>query len=268
MDTRSGYAVVNGGRLYYELTGLGQPLVLVHGYTLDRRMWDEQLAALAAHYQVLRYDLRGFGRSSVPDGPYRHADDLKALLDELGLGPAAVMGFSLGGWVAVNFALAYPPATRALVLVDAVVLGIGWSQAYLDRIDPVWKDARVTDVKVTAARWLALPYFEPALANPRSAEPLRRIVDDYSGWSFVHDDPEQTGTQAKHRLHEIAVPALVVVGELDIPDLQLMAGRLLGIPQSRLLRLPGAGHMAPMEAPEAFNAGVLKWLGENLGASR
>jgi pimeloyl-ACP methyl ester carboxylesterase len=103
----SGYAEVNGTRLYYETAGAGHPLVLIHGYTLDSRMWDDQFETLSKKYRVLRYDLRGFGKSAYPspDKSYCHTEDLRALLDYLKISKAYVMGLSMGGGIAVEFTL-------------------------------------------------------------------------------------------------------------------------------------------------------------------
>src|SRR5262245_57108437 len=118
MAVQSGFADIPGARLHYEVAGSGEPLVLIHGFTLDMRMWDDQFASLARHFQVVRYDLRGFGKSSMPTTePYTHADDLKALLDCLNIERAHVLGLSMGGSIAINFALNYPAMVDRLVLV-------------------------------------------------------------------------------------------------------------------------------------------------------
>ena len=98
MDTQQGFAEVNGTRLYFEVTGTGRPIVLIHGFSLNLRMWDDQIEALSENYRVIRYDVRGFGKSAVPtDRNYSHADDLMALLEHLGESPR-VYRWSLHGW--------------------------------------------------------------------------------------------------------------------------------------------------------------------------
>ncbi len=124
MLPHAGFAEVNGTRLYYEAVGAGQLLVLIHGNALDHRMWDDQFAHFAQHYQVLRYDVRGFGQSALPTTtPYDHAEDLWLLLRALGHQHAAILGLSMGSRIAINFAVAYPNATDALIAVDAGVDG-------------------------------------------------------------------------------------------------------------------------------------------------
>src|SRR5438876_717507 len=124
MEFESGYAKVNGTRLFYDVAGIGQPIVLIHGHVLDRRMWDDQFEVFARRYRAIRYDMRGYGRSALPMGePYYAVEDLKALLDYLGVVRAYVLGLSKGGVVAIDFAVTYPEATAALIAVDAGMTG-------------------------------------------------------------------------------------------------------------------------------------------------
>lgn len=111
MQARTGFAAVNGIRLYYEVAGSGRPLVLIHGMSLDTRMWDDQFEPLAQHYRVVRYDARGFGKSALQTGrSYAHTDDLKALLEYLDIEHAFIVGLSMGGGIAIDFALDPAPA--------------------------------------------------------------------------------------------------------------------------------------------------------------
>src|SRR5437764_10880073 len=144
-------ALVAGTHLYYESVGSGAPLVLIHGFALDARMWDPQIAPFAERYHVIRYDLRGFGRSALPDGTaYSAPGDLKALLEYLGVGEAVIVGLSMGGGVAMSFALTYPEATRALILVDSVLGGWEWSDGWNECAGAVWETGR--ELGVAAAR--------------------------------------------------------------------------------------------------------------------
>jgi len=119
---KHGFADVNGTRLYYEMAGSGPALVLIHGHTLDTRMWDDQFEPFARDYRVIRYDQRGYGKSAPPTAEsYSPADDLMALLRYLGLSSAHILGQSRGGAGAIDFALTYPEATTTLIAVDAVL---------------------------------------------------------------------------------------------------------------------------------------------------
>jgi len=258
-----GFAEVNGTRLYYEMAGEGPPLALVHGLTLDTRMWDDQFAVLAAHHHVIRYDLRGFGRSApTGDMPYTHADDLAALLDHLRISRSAVLGLSLGGRVAIDFTLAYPARTRALIAVDAALSGYRWSEEWNTRWRSLVHTARTVSAQAANQRWLDHPLFAPANEQPAVAARLRRMVGEYSGWHWGNRDPQRGfDSPATARLCEITAPTLVIVGERDLPDFHVIADTLTqGIPKARMIVLPGVGHMANMESPERFTMEVSGFL--------
>jgi pimeloyl-ACP methyl ester carboxylesterase len=186
MDVQQGFAEVNGTRLYYEVAGAGEPIVLIHGFTIDARMWDDQFAPFAAHHRVVRYDMRGFGRSAPMDNaPYAHTDDLAALLTHLTVTRAAIVGLSMGGGVAVDFALAYPAMTGALIPVDAALGGHRWSEAWNRQVGPIGKAARADGIDAAKMRWLGLPLFAPACEQPAVGARLAAMVADYSGAHWV-----------------------------------------------------------------------------------
>ncbi len=259
------FATVNGTRLHYEVAGSGSPLVLIHGHGLDARMWDDQFVPFAAHSRVVRYDLRGFGKSApVGESPYAHEDDLAALLDHLGIARAAILGFSSGGGVAIDFALAYPTRTRALIVVDAALGGHAWSEEWRTRWKSLRQTSRTGDMHAANELWIAHPLFAPANEQPVVAARLRQMVMDYSGWHWGNRDPQRgADPPASERLPDIAVPTLVILGERDLPDFHSIADRIAEhIPEARTIILPGVGHMANMEAPERFNAEVLAFLAD------
>jgi 3-oxoadipate enol-lactonase len=263
VETRSGFASVDGAQIYYETIGSGPPVVFVHGFTLDTRMWDEQVGAFSERHQVIRYDVRGFGRSSaVGSASYSSVDDLKGLVDYLGLPPAAMIGLSMGGGIVTSFAVKYPAATRALVAVDSSLWGYQFSKEFDARFEAITRAARVIDVAAAKALWLADTFFAPANESPAVKEKLRQIVDDYSGWHWLNHDPERgMNPQTIERLSEIGVPTLVVLGKRDLPDFHQVARTLIEkIPGACQVTLAGAGHMANMEAPREFNRVVLEFL--------
>jgi len=214
----SGTAEVNGTRLYYEMAGGGDPVVLVHAFTLDTRMWDDQFELLAQSFRVIRYDARGFGKSALPVAgeTYSNAEDLAALLDRLDARKAHVVGLSMGGRIALDYAVTGPDRLHSLVVIDGVVGGWQWSREWLAAYAPIVAAGRKHDVAQAKSLWLGLPLFAPARANPAVDARLKQMVDDYSGWHFVNRTPEQpVSPPALGRLGGIRVPTLVLVGERD-----------------------------------------------------
>ena len=260
---QSGFAAVNGTQLYYEVAGNGDPLVLIHGFSLDRRMWDAQFEVFARQYRVVRYDARGFGKSAVPDGaPYVHADDLKALLGHLQIARAHIVGLSMGGEIATEFALAYPDSVASLVVVDSALDGYRWSQEWDNAITPIWTMGRAGDVAAAKQLWLDHPLFAPARENPAVGVLLAQMVADYSGWHWLNrNPPREKATSALQRLEHIKAPTLVVLGERDLPDFHVIADTLhQRIPNASKVVIPRVGHMSPMENPQTFNTVVLDFL--------
>ena len=255
----------DGAVLPYRLAGQGPPVVLVHGFGLDRAFWDPQLAAFAPRHRVLAYDLRGFGGASLPTAPYSHARDLQSLIEALSLGPAHVVGLSMGGRVALRLAINAPGVVRSLTLVDSMLDGYKMNEAWLTRWREVVGIARGGDLEAARRRWSEHELFAPARANPASAAAFEALVMRYSGWHWRERDPEEPESPpALEALGRIAAPALVVLGDKDLPDFHAIAARLCeGLPRATLRILPGVGHLPNLEGPAAFNAALLAHFAAN-----
>jgi pimeloyl-ACP methyl ester carboxylesterase len=264
------YAEVNGTKLYYELKGKGPVVVFLHGWTLDNTMWDDQFEEFTKHYRVLRYDLRGYGKSAVPqtDQPYAHHEDLKALLDYLRIQKAAIIGLSMGGYAAINFAIAYPERTSALIAADGYIERRIHSKEDYNAFAPIFSKAKEEGIESAIEEWMNHPVFEPARRNPKSAGKLREIVGRYNGWGFINDVNEdlfiRVNPVQETRLHEIRVPTLIVVGGLDVfclEDADVLEEKIAG---SEKVILKGVGHMSNMEDPVGFNKVLLDFLSRKL----
>lgn len=262
-----GFAEVNGTSLYYEKTGKGNPLILIHGWTLDTRMWDDQFDIFGKQYQVIRYDSRGYGRSALPtDEDYSHSDDLKALMNHLQISKAHVIGLSMGGSIAIKFTLDYPESVTALIAVDATLEGYKWSPDYGTSLDSIFSIGREVGHDAALERWLNFEIFEPAMQNPEVATRLKEIISDYSGYAWSSNTVNwgiSTDPPAIERLNEINIPTLVIIGGCDSPDFHTIASTLeQQIPNVRKVVIPGVGHMANMEKSAEFNKIVLDFLSD------
>jgi pimeloyl-ACP methyl ester carboxylesterase len=264
-SVESGYADVNGTRLYYEVKGQGDPLVLIHGYTLDNRMWNNQFNIFSQKYKVIRYDLRGFGKSARPSlgEKYCHTDDLKALLNNLKISKAYVMGLSMGGGIAVEFALVKPEMVKVLIPVDSTLGGFSYSDEFNHIFNEIRKKSSEEGLGSAKKVWMGCQLFKPIFEIPEEASKFSKMVSDYSGWHWTtKSDAMQSITPAAiERLEEINVPVLVIVGERDIQDF-LNIARIMerNVLKARLVVLDNVGHMSNMENPEAFNREVLAFL--------
>ncbi len=255
----SGIAAVNGTRLYYETRGAGPPVVFVHGFSLDTRMWDPQFELFAQQFRAVRYDARGFGQSALPDSaPYTHAADLLALIQHLELEPAHLVGLSFGGGLAIEFAMDHPASVRSLTVVDGALGGYAFAKDW----GAVGALARGQGLAAAKQAWLADELFAAANDQPGIAAQLRAMVEDYSGYHWLHKDPGRwSDTPGVQRLEALAAPTLAIVGERDLPDFHAIADLVAArAPDARKVVLKGVGHMSNMEAPLQFNEIVAAFL--------
>jgi pimeloyl-ACP methyl ester carboxylesterase len=259
-----GFAPVGGTRLFYEMKGTGPTVVLIHGGQLDSRMWDDQFTALAQHFRVIRYDVRGYGGSFLPDLLYSDADDFAGLLEYLKAPKAHIVGLSLGGRIAIDVAVAHPERVSSLTLAGAGLSGF-------EPPNGIETDLRMWNI-VKAARddgpgpatelWLKDPFMAPAMEQARLAPRLRRLSRENAHCWL--DNPilqRSPKPPAAARLGEIKVPTLLVIGDRDVPQIKATGDALVhGIRGSKKVVIEGAGHMVNMEKPEKFNAAVLTFL--------
>jgi 3-oxoadipate enol-lactonase len=257
----SGVAAVNGTRLHYHMAGRGTAVVLVHGGLVDSRQWDDQMAPLSKRFLVLRYDLRGYGKSDPPVGAFSHIEDLRALLDHLKIDRATVVGLSLGGIVAADFALEYPSRVDRLVLVGSGLRG--------DIQPPDQKSLRAYQV---GARDGPAGYFEAFLEadllagvrnRPAARERMRRMMtENFKALAYLSSGViTYPAAPTIQRLGDIRAPTLVVIGSLDSQGLRNIADTMAQkIPGARKVVIDGASHHPPVETPEEFNRILLDFV--------
>lgn len=272
MRIEAGFAEVGGARLYYEVAGSGDPIVLIHGNAGDRRHWDAQFEVLATGHRAIRYDVRGFGKSSTPEvgEPYGHHDDLAGLLATLGAPRAHIVGLSMGSAIAADFVLAYPEMSGSLVAVGPWVSG--YNGAAAEGIDRMLRalPAIVEEAGVRAAAdyWLASPAFKASIPDPVVADRLREIAYDYSFWHFSHKDPVRyLDPPAIQRMASIAVPTLIITADHDLEACREVADLLeRAVAGAEKIVIPDAGHVMHMDRPAEFNRILLEFLDGSLEA--
>lgn len=262
----SGMAPVNGAELYYEVEGAGEPLLLLHAGVADSRMWEEQASTFADDYRVIRCDLRGFGRTGVPSGPFAYHDDVAGLLDFLGVERAHVLGCSFGSQVALDLALVHPRRVQSLILCAPSVGGESPSQ----RIRRFWEqeEAALEEGDLEAAVELNLRlWVDGPQRTPEGVDPaVRRRVRIMQLEAFQKEAPEDAAWQlleppAIQRLDAVQAPTLILVGQLDLEEKRILARHLeREIAGATAVVVNGAAHMLSMERPQTFNRHVLDFL--------
>ena len=257
-------ARIGEGDLAYDVRGRGDTVLLLHAFPLGLAMWDAQVEALAARFQVLRFDARGFGASPPGDGPLtmeKIADDAAALLDHLGLSRAAVCGLSMGGYAALAMVRRHADRMRALVLCD--------TKAGADSPDQRSARAALAEKVLRQGSGAAAEANLPKLLGRTTQQERPQVVAAVR--AIIEANPPRGIANALYglaaradssaTLREVRVPALVVCGEEDAltPPAEAEALRA-GIANSRLQLIARAGHLSNLEDPAAFSAALLDFL--------
>ena len=287
-QAKKGYLALDGGRLYYETAGSGRPVVLAHAGFVDSRMWDDQWTDFAEHFRVVRFDLRGYGRSDPAPGPVSRRDDLFRLLEHLDLeravlvgcslsgeavldlGRAALVGCSLSGENVLDLALEHPELVSALVVVSATPSGFemqGPPPPVLLEMMAAMQAGEVDRASELQNRlWVDGHTRQPEQVDPRvrmKTSEMNRTAIENGTWAVADAQPPNPLTPpAAQRLSEIQAPTLIVTGALDHPEILRAAGVMAAaIPGAGQAIIADSAHLPNMEQPEAFNEAVLNFLG-------
>lgn len=262
-------ADVNGAQLYYEVAGEGHPFVMVHAGICDNRMWDPQFAYFAQRYQVIRYDMRGFGKSTCPPGPAARRDDLYGMLRFLGVQSAYVMGCSMGGAATIDFTLDHPEMVDALIPVCA---GLGGLQGdFEDEYAHVWEQIEAAEKAGNLDEINRLELSVWVTGHGRTVDDMDRAMYDRV-WEMNGNNLRRQGEleqvqlqrlnpPAAGRLAEVHAPTLIIQGDRD-EHVSLTVAKMMaeGIHGSQLVVMAGVAHLPSMEKPDEFNRHVEEFL--------
>jgi 3-oxoadipate enol-lactonase len=252
--------------LSHDVAGSGPTVVLLHSTVCDRRMWDPQMAVLVnAGYRVARCDLRGFGQTPMPDRPYNNAEDVRDLLDLLGIEHAALIGASGGGRVALELAARWPQRVTSLALLCTALVGHEPSaelRAFGEREDTLIEAGDIAGAtELNVETWL----------GPHADEATREKVRQMQSHAFevqLAAVEEFESIKAETDLSAITAPSLLISGSHDFADFRQIAAQLSDqLADARHLELAWAGHLPSLERPDALNPVLIDFLHETLAAS-
>ncbi len=252
---------VNNIELYYEITGSGEPLLLIHGHGSSVRDWGFQVEHFSKYRQVIAFDVRGFGRSSKPKGPYSirlFAEDTAALLQKLNIPSAHVVGISMGGMIALELVLGFPHLVKSLVLVNSYpeMRVETWSERIM-----LWRRFLLIDLFGLRRMGIMLSnllFIKPEQENLRSLFVEEWAQNDKRAYreslkAIVNWDVEA-------RLGEIQCPVLVVASDEDYLPLEEKQAYASKIPNAKIAVIEDARHAVTAERPVEFNKIVDEFL--------
>jgi len=249
--------------------GSGPPLVFVHGYTCTHDLWHEPVSWFSREYRCVAYDLRGHGGSSSPGTGYGVQDytrDLLHVMDSLQIESATVVGFSMGGGIALSAALSHPERVKRLVLVSSTVGGVPWEEGMWKSFREFESQARQIGVQLAIDQvWFKGPLFASVKRYPALIGRLRQMALQFSGGNiFDKATYAKQDVPESQRLGEIHCPTLILKGENDPPEFVRRSTLLASaIPGARQEVIAGAGHFSILEQPVAFHRAVDRFLKES-----
>ena len=257
-------AKINGLDLFFEVKGEGRPILLIHGFPLNHKLWEPQISALVkAGFKVITPDLRGFGESEAPADSYSmdlFSDDLAGLLDFLKIERAIIGGMSMGGYILLNFMERYPDRIEKAILM--VTRPGGDTEAGREWRTSLMEKARQGDKEAVVKA------FEVVLFEEESFAKRRDLVDLVRSWMRATPVNGMVGglmamrdrKDYKSLLPELTTPTGVIVAELDKAVKLELAKEFEKLPQHKFVVLKGAGHMVNMERPEILNRALVEFL--------
>ena len=253
----SDYLKIEKDSIFYETSGSGEVIILIHDGLIHREVWDAQFSFFSKNYKVVRYDRRGYGKSSPAADDYSNLEDLYSLFTQLKIDSACLIGASSGGRLAIDFALSYPKRVTSLVLVGAVVGGFSYTNHFYTRGGHLPSD--INDDRQRLLYYASDDpyeiYYENTAAKKKAIE---LVMNNPRKIDHTHSTAKTSQTTPSYlRLNEIKVPVLILTGEYDIPDVQAHAGVInAGISGSKRIIIANSGHLIPFEQPDLFNEAV------------
>lgn len=247
-------------RLHYNLIGQGDLIVLIHGIAVDSRYWGEIPQALSDHHSVLTYDLRGHGQSFAPDTNYSyrdHVNDLKLLINELGFSKATLIAHSLGGAIAIKYALQETQHVKALALAAPHVVG------YKDYADwpNVYRTARQIDIDQARIQWEGFRLFGRIDRSSPQWQLFRDCLGDFPGKIWTDPQANKYVDESDMKMLDgLTMPVLLLCGRDDLDFLPLAKLINARLSNGKMFEIPDCGHMIHMEKPEIFKRELLAYI--------
>ena len=246
--------LANGVELYNEVSGAGQPVLLIHGLGSSSTDWQSQVAELSRSYQVITFDLRGHGQSDKPAGPYTmamFAADTVGLLQALGVSTAHIVGLSLGGGIAFQLAVDVPAVTKTLVIVNSAPALV--ARSLKERL-MIWQ--RLAIVRLLGMRKMGEVLSTRLFVRPEQGALRHTFVERWAATdkrAYLASLRAMIGWSVTSRLAAIRCPTLIIAADQDYTTVAVKEAYAAKIPNARVVTIPDSRHALPLEKPDEFN---------------
>jgi pimeloyl-ACP methyl ester carboxylesterase len=265
---QSGFVNIGNAKIYYETAGSGVPLVMIHAGVADSRQWNNEFALFAQNHQVLRYDMRGYGKSEPVEGEFSHLSDLVSLLDTLEIHePFVLLGCSMGGGLAMDFALSHPSKVKAIIMVGSAPSGLELEVPTPAKFADAEKAFEAGDLDLVAEIETQI-WFDGMGRTPEQVNPaMRKLLYEMNRIALSHEAKQlgkrlpNTENPAVERLKDVDIPVLIVVGSHDTPYTLAAAEYMKeNIRTAKKVTIEDAAHLPNMDQPQEFDGIVQDFL--------
>lgn len=266
--TKSGFATIEKAQIYYETAGSGTPFVMIHAGVADNRQWNNEFAFFAKDHQVIRYDMRGYGKSEPVDGEFSHMGDLISVLETLEVNePVILMGCSMGGGLSLDFALTYPSRVKAVIMVGSAPSGLELDVPTPDKYAEAEKAYEAGDLDLLAELETQI-WFDGTGRKPEQVDQaMRKLAYEMNRNALTHEAKKlgkrlpNTDVPAFDRLGDLNIPVLVIVGSHDTPYILAATDYMMEkIPFVQKAQITDAAHLPNMDQPNEFQKIVTDFL--------
>lgn len=269
--TEKGYIPTTGGaRLYYEMRGKGTPVILLHGHSLDTRMWDTQMRAFSRRHRVVRFDFRGYGRSSEQTETFQftHMHDLLTVMDSLHIDRAHIVGLSMGAFVAADLLALHPERIVSCTLASGGLKTYKGPSQPMDSAESAKRDREIAALKAHGVERMKREWIDKLVASGGSRrekmrKPLTAMIATWTAWQPLHKEVrvmEAADAVKVFRSRSTDVPTLMLRGATDGGGKSSRSWMLDYLTNGIQQVLPDCGHMMNMEQPKLFNRTVLDFI--------
>jgi pimeloyl-ACP methyl ester carboxylesterase len=268
LRTKSGFVKIDNAQLYYETAGNSLPFVMIHAGVADSRQWNNEFAFFARNYQVIRYDMRGYGKSEPVEGEFSHMNDFVSVLNALRLRePVVIMGCSMGGGLAMDFALTHPSRVRALIMVGSGPSGLELDVPAPAKFAEAEKAFESGDLDLVAEIETQIWFDGMGRPPGQVDQAMRKLAYEMDHQALAYEVKQlgkrlpNTQTPAFGRLSDLKIPVLVIVGAHDTPYILAAADYMIEkIPSAQKMKIEDAAHLSNMDQPDEFQTIVTNFL--------
>ena len=264
---KSGFIQIDNSKIYYEVFGQGEPIILIHAGVTDSRMWNYQIDDLSKRYKVIRFDQRGFGKSSIPEKNYNPIQDILTLMDSCQITKAHIVGISLGALQAIDLAIEYPDRVKTLIVSGASFPDWQLPKDVIDRHVEFTQYVMENGPDSAVKRMLTDSFWSKSIPDNKykeSRQLFEQILKENKNSFTINWQLRELPTGLVNSLEQIDCPVLMFRPENDMASIMPIADTIAeNISNIKIVEIGDASHLLNMEKPVEFNRTIIEFINDN-----